>query len=138
NARCVADPSGLFSRCTRSCDLVTPAAPRAGLQACGEGVRCDFVAESGGPGYADCVLATGGFDGSPCDTDAACPAGFVCLRQRCAAACDPSGAACAGGGTCNDVESLAGQSVGGCCTVPPGQECNLLDGCGCGPAQTCT
>lgn len=138
NARCVPDDSGLFSRCTRSCDLVTPAAPRSGLQACGAGARCDFVPESGGAGYTDCVPVTGGFDGSACETDAACPVGFLCQRQRCVPACDPDGAACPGGGSCNDVASRAGQSVGGCCNIPDGQACNLITDCGCAQAQTCS
>lgn len=139
SARCLLDDSGLFSRCTRNCDLVTRDAPRSGLQACGAGARCDFVAESGGAGFTDCVPATGGsFDGAPCEDDAACPAGFLCQRQRCAAACDPGGAACANGGSCSEVSSLAGQSVGACCSIPAGQACNLLTSCGCAGGQACS
>lgn len=139
NARCVSDASGAFSRCTRNCDLVTPDEPRSGLQACGAGVRCDFVPESGGSGYADCVLATGSsFDGAACEDNAACPVGFVCQRQRCVAACDPGGAACPNGSTCDDVASFAGQAVGGCCSIPAGQTCNLVTDCGCAAGQTCS
>lgn len=139
NARCLASTDGQFRRCSRSCDLVTAHAPRAGLQACGEGTRCDFVPEPGAAGYTDCSAAAGSsFDGAECSVHADCPSDFRCESERCAAACGADGA-CAGGLRCGgSVAELAGQRVGACCSIPAGQPCDLLTGCGCAPGSTCS
>ncbi len=138
-ARCVASTGQGPGRCTRSCDLVGARAPRAGLQACGEGARCDFVPEPGGAGYSDCFAAAGSaFDGAPCSAHADCPPDFRCDGQRCAAACG-SDAACPDGLRCGgSSEELAGQRVGACCSIPEGQACDLLSGCGCAAGATCS
>ncbi|MEY4546242.1 MAG: hypothetical protein RL685_2437 [Pseudomonadota bacterium] len=139
SARCLDAAGGQLRRCSRSCDLASAVLPRAGLQACGEGTRCDFVSEVGAVGYSDCFAATGSsFDGAPCALHADCPADFRCEGQRCAAACAVGGA-CSGGLQCaGSVDELAGQRVGACCALPAGQQCDLLTSCGCGSGSTCS
>lgn len=138
NARCIgAGPDTLgFGHCSRDCDLVSPEAPRAGLQACGTGTRCDFTADGGG--YTDCVAADGASsEGGPCQESSDCPVGFTCASERCQRVCDRDQNPCPDGATCSGVEVLASQPVGTCCQVPAGDGCDLVTNCGCDAGQTC-
>lgn len=137
-ARCLTSSDGQYRRCSRSCDLVTARTPRAGLQACGAGTRCDFVPEAGS-GYTDCFAATGtSLEGAACSVHTDCPSDFRCEGQRCSAACGAD-VACASGLRCGgSLEELAGQRVGACCSIPAGHECDLLTGCGCAPGSACS
>ncbi len=137
DARCMPAEGQVFSTCSRSCDLISPASPRIGLQPCGGGTRCDVVTEAGEE-YTDCVLATGtGFEDAPCEEHSDCQVGLYCQRNRCRRACDGSASTCRDGQRCGGFSAVARQEVGSCCTLPEGQRCDLVTDCGCGIEQTC-
>jgi hypothetical protein len=111
-------PDEGWNLCTRNCDPVSTAAPRAGLSPCGAGARCLII---GSFEYTDCV-GTGGVlgavDGSPCQEDLDCLAGSICIDfggvTRCQRACDVGGAACLGSNVCRSVGTVTGVEVGFC------------------------
>jgi hypothetical protein len=133
-ALCLDRPESGLGVCTRPCDLVSPQAPRAGLQACGEGARCEFVTNGS---YTSCFVAGDSFENGRCRTDRDCPASLLCVSGLCARACDTTGAGCGAGLTCSGIEEYAGQSVGSCCSVPAGHACDLVSNCGCAADETC-
>lgn len=136
-AVCAAVAGSELSACSRSCDLVSPGAPRPGLQACGGDAQCVFVTVEG-DGYTDCVVAGGSFRDGPCSGHSECPAGLLCSGGRCSEACDPNQLSpCRIGTTCSRYGTFAEQDIGRCCTVPSGAECNISDDCGCTSGETC-
>jgi hypothetical protein len=76
--------------CSRNCDPVSPAAPRAGLGACGAGAQC-FPFESG----SECALAGSTPLRGPCDDFADCLPGLFCDGSgQCLAWCDVAAGDC--------------------------------------------
>lgn len=134
SALCLDQPVTGLGLCTRPCDLVSPAQPRPGLQACGDGARCELVANGS---YTTCFGAGSSFDGGPCEVDRDCPASFLCEASRCTRACDASAGSCAAGLACGGLGEYAGQTVGHCCAIPEGHACDLVSNCGCDVGETC-
>ena len=134
NALCLDEPDSGLGVCTRPCDLVAPDAPRAGLQACGAGARCEYVRNGS---YTSCFGPGSSFAGGPCQADRECPASFLCVASRCTRACDASGGSCGLGQACGGFVDYAGQSVGSCCSVPEGELCDLVSNCGCAAGESC-
>lgn len=137
-ARCVQDAASGRSGCARNCDLLEANGPRAGLQECGSGMRCNFVSDGERAGYTACALAAqSGIEGTACLTEADCLTDLSCFAGRCARACDPDAPACPERQVCSGVVERAGQQTGNCCSIPDGQACNVVTNCGCGQEQAC-
>lgn len=138
DARCVAVEGDAFATCTRNCDLTSASVPGAGLQACGSGARCSFIAEEGSEGYTDCFEATGvAAAGQACQADGDCLVDLSCERGRCQVPCDANAAVCEEEQRCGGFAAKAGRQLGTCCTPPSDQACDLVTDCGCSAMAKC-
>jgi hypothetical protein len=125
--------------CTRHCDPLSAAAPRAGFQSCGAELSCMlFDGAAGTPPIFSCGSAGIGVQGSSCVARGDCAPGFDCFNGECERWCVPNEVGCTTGFICGAIGQTDGLELGSCCSVPAGKACDWLSECGCRTGESCS